>query len=164
MESFNHNASVLGSMTILLFSFLVMKLYFRIAQNIFTAEGRKRPEVWFAHGIVVGFAAVAVNAFLWKLILRLTQEMGGDTFTLFIYSAGGYFDFAIAIVTAWAAFCHLYSAYLNLHPDHREGWDWLTIAFYPDHNVITRTIHRLVSRVNPGGENAADKEDANPEG
>lgn len=152
MEQLNGFFGIMGGLLILAFSGLVIKLYAGIARGVFQKANRHRPEVWFAHGIVVGFTAVSLNAFLWKLAFRLDLIASFGPVVTFMRSAGGYFDLLIGSLTAWAGFCHLYSAYLNLIPSERRKWTWVTIPFYPHSNVLTHIVHKMVSIVNPGGE------------
>jgi len=149
IDFLNDFVSAFSGMLIILFSALVIHLYWDTARGIIRHKERKKAETWFSHGIVVGFTSISMNAFFWKVIGRFGQLVGAQTFTDFLRTYGGFFDLMFSIATVWAAYCHLYSAFLHLSVRDRDGWTWLTISFYPNHNFLSRAIHNLMSQVNP---------------
>lgn len=146
LNSLNDVVSTMSGVFILIFSFLVIRLYWKLAANIYHGKELDDPGSWFAHGIVMGFSAVALNAFFWKFTYRLSKLMGQEDFIYLVAQYGGFFDFGIFLITMWAGFCHLYSAYLNLTPDQRHGWLWVTIPWYPNTNLFTRCIARMLKQ------------------
>jgi hypothetical protein len=144
--TFNDIVSTISGIFILLFCFLVMKLYWTLATNLPRGRELGDPGSWFAHGIVVGFFAVGLNAFFWKFAFRLSKLTGKEDFVYWVANYGGFFDFGIFLLTMWAGFCHLYSAYLNLPENHRHNWMWFTVPWYPSPNSFTRFIQKMMRR------------------
>jgi hypothetical protein len=137
-----HFIGLIGGLIIIFYALLVVKLYWQTGWRVLDKESRKLPEVWFAHGVVIAFLMAAVNAFVWKVGFRILNYGRETEFEYVQY--GLLFDgLVLALALTWAAFCHLFAAYLNLTKSEQRDWNWVTIAFYPNHNLAIRTIHRL---------------------
>lgn len=137
--------SLLSGLSIICFSLLVVKLYWETGVSLFRGDSSK-PEAWFAHGVVMAFLATAVNGLAWKVGVRIIDLLHNPRW-VDIERVGFAIDLVVAILVVWAAFCHLYAAYLNLTISERKGWNWLTVAFYPKTNGFTKTLHFLLNKV-----------------
>jgi magnesium-transporting ATPase (P-type) len=126
---------------VILIGCLVIRLYFGLGRRIFTKQYHDRPEVWFAHGIAVAFASTVINTIFFKLFLAMALKGWYQRPPAWM---NGYVNFVCLGMMMWAAFCHLYSAYLNLNETEKSEWNWLTIAFYPDRNPVVRLVHHVI--------------------
>ena len=135
---------VVSGLFMVVFASLVAKLYWAAGINRFL-RGERSPEHWFAHGIVVSFTMVALNALLWKVVIRTVRGMGELEF--FFRTAGNLVDLVFMPFVVWAAFCHLYAAWLNLPVIDKPHWNWLNVAFYPRVSVITKLLGGLLNLV-----------------
>ena len=143
----NDLASLVSGVAIMVFSYLVIKLYWRLANHVVFGKHLNDPAAWFAHGICIAFSAAAFNAFFWKFLYRLAQYFQSEGVINFVAYNGGYVDLIVSSMTVWAAFCHLHSAYLNLTTEARRQWSWYDVPWYPEGNRFTRAIQRMLSQV-----------------
>jgi hypothetical protein len=147
----NDLISLASGSLIVVFSFLVITLYWKLANHVVFGRHLKDPAAWFAHGICVAFTAAALNAFFWKGAYRVCKLMKLDEWAALFSQYGGYLDLVISLMTVWAGFCHLYSAFLNLSDEGRREWHWFSVPWYPEGNRFTRTLHRMLRLATKSG-------------
>lgn len=128
----------------ILFGGLVIKLYFGLGKRLINRPARAQAEVWFAHGIMVAFVSTVSNVIYFKFLGATLFYLGIMNRMPASYSR--VVNTINLIMLIWAAFCHLYSAYLNLSEAKRKEWTWVTIAFYPEYNPVVWLIHKVMRR------------------
>ncbi len=92
---------------------------------------RKDGHSWFAHGICVGFFAIAANAVYWGLLLR-GFRIGHWEAAVLVAALGPYVDLVIkGALPAWAAYAHLKAKHLALSAAERRAWSVWEMVHYP---------------------------------
>lgn len=142
---FNRIVGILGSIPIVIAALMVTALYWKVGRGLY--ERRSQPEIWFAHGIMASFTTIALNAAFWKITVRAADHYHRGELAAFIRLYGGFVDVLVMILTVWAAFCHLYSAYLFLDDSERPYWHWLTVWAHPKENSWpVRLLNKMLGR------------------
>lgn len=143
--------SLMSAMLIISFSFLVIRLYWPIGMGRWSyRHGELGAEIYFAHGVVMGFLAALVNALFWKVTIRVMWYLDKNPAPLLQW--GDLFDvFVIMPLIVWSAYCHLYSAWLKLPKKEMAKWSWLTRAFYPKRSALVVLIDCVMERLQTQG-------------
>lgn len=138
---------VASALVIIAFSFLVIRLYWPIGIGRWSKRhGLQGAEIYFAHGVVIGFISAATNALTWKIGSRTARYMLHENeMSWVLLEFGNLVDaFIIMPLLVWASYCYLHSAWLKLPEGVRHDWSWISRAFYPKEYSLVRHIENAL--------------------
>lgn len=102
---------------------------------------------WFRHAVCVSFIGIAINTLYWSVLWRGAAIVGADDLRVILSPAGGFLDFFMKGLGAWAGYCHLRSLLEHLPADERARWSsWAMPAHPASNHIIARNVNRVFAR------------------